>query len=139
MVGLCKYVYAVVVTVDTVFRNLVVECRDPYSKLPINAGPKREMDEPAMLYLAQFTGLLLSFSCRQDSYFSQFRLVNPKLKPNLVQLMHSLHSLLSSITLSLKTPILYSYSYSDSSHSLLSSITLFSAHTYKSLHEEESW
>ena len=71
MVGLCKYVYAVVVTVDTVFRNLVVESRDPYSKLPINAGPKREMDKPAMLYLAQSTGLLLSFSCRQDSYFSR--------------------------------------------------------------------
>jgi len=44
MVGLCKYVYAVVETVDTVFQNLVVEHRDPYSKLPINAGPKREMD-----------------------------------------------------------------------------------------------
>jgi len=72
-------------------------------------------------------GLLLSCSCRQDSYFSQFRLVNPKLKPNLVQLMHSLYSLLSSITLFLRTPILYSYSYSHSSHSLLSSITLFSA------------
>jgi len=76
MVGLCKYVYAVVETVDTIFRNLVVERRDAYSKLPINAGPKREMDKLAMLYLAQFTGLLLSFSCRQDSYFSQLRLVN---------------------------------------------------------------
>jgi len=51
MVGLCKYVYAVVETVDTVFGNLVVEHRDPYSKLPINADPKREMDKPAMLYL----------------------------------------------------------------------------------------
>jgi len=64
-------------TVDTVFRNLVVERRDPYSKLPINAGPKREMDEPAMLYLAQFTGLLLSFSCRQDSYLLPVEVSKP--------------------------------------------------------------
>ena len=58
MVGLCKYVYAVVVTVDTVFRNFVVEHRDPYSKLPINAGPKKEMEKAAMLYLAQSTAFL---------------------------------------------------------------------------------
>jgi len=71
MVGLCKYVYAVVETVDTVFQNFVVEHRYPYSKLPIDAIPKREMDKPTMFYLAQSTGLSLSFSCRQDSYFSQ--------------------------------------------------------------------
>ena len=51
MVGLCKYVYTVVETVDTVFRTLVVEHRDPYSKLPINAGRKRDLEKPAMLYL----------------------------------------------------------------------------------------
>jgi len=51
MVGLCKYVYEVVETVDTVFWNLVVERRDPYSKLPINAGQKRELEKPAMVCL----------------------------------------------------------------------------------------
>jgi len=92
MVGLCKYVYAVVETLWT----LVVEHRDPYSKLPINAGRKREMEKPAMLYLSCCS---LAVADRILMYFSQFRSVNPKLKPNLVQLMHSLHSLLSPTTL----------------------------------------
>ena len=61
MVGLCKYVYAVVETVDTVFWNLVVERRDPYSKLPINAGQKKGAREASYGLL----GLLFSCSCRQ--------------------------------------------------------------------------